>query len=192
MNRPRFSIASILIVVLFVAVGIAALREATAAWDGGIFGVTILALLTAVLLAAYNPSDRRPYWLGFSLFGWAYLVASLIPSVADRLPTTKGLVYLDSRMPGRSVDASIRRSGNVTRTKAANSIQSVAFTPDGTRLVGGQPGNVRLWKFAWAGLNGTTDNFVRIGHSLLALLSAFAGGHLARHLASGRGSEPRV
>ena len=29
---------------------------------------------------------------------------------------------------------------------------------------------------------GTTENFVRIGHSLFALIAAFVGGQLSRHL----------
>jgi len=32
------------------------------------------------------------------------------------------------------------------------------------------------------GSNGTTENFIRIGHSLFALIVAFLGGHLSRHL----------
>jgi len=32
------------------------------------------------------------------------------------------------------------------------------------------------------GSSGTTESFVRIGHSLLALIAAFVGGQLSRHL----------
>ena len=35
---------------------------------------------------------------------------------------------------------------------------------------------------ALAGSNGTTENFIRIGHSLIALIAAFLGGLLSRHL----------
>ena len=52
MRRPRFTIASLLVLVLFVAVGVAALRAADESWDSGVFGATWLILLAAVLLAA--------------------------------------------------------------------------------------------------------------------------------------------
>src|SRR5207248_4578990 len=99
MRPPRFTIAGLLVVILFVAVAIAALRAATAAWDSGVFGVTLAILLAAVLLAVHRAGRQRAYWLGFALFGWTYLVASLIPPIEARLPSTKGLAYLDSKVP---------------------------------------------------------------------------------------------
>ena len=79
MRRIRFTIASLLGVVLFVAVAFAALRAATDAWDSGVFGLTLGLLLTSVLLAVHRAGGRRAYWLGFALFGGTYLGASLIP-----------------------------------------------------------------------------------------------------------------
>ena len=54
---------------------------------------------------------------------------------------------------------------------------------------------VRLWDAATGrllgGWSGTTENFVRIGHSLLALLVGWLGGQLSRHLCrTSRLSEP--
>src|SRR5438552_827548 len=101
MTRFRFSIAGLLLVTLFVAVAVAALRAADDAWDHGVFALTLLVLLTAILLTIHRSGRKRAYWLGFALFGWVYLVASLIPPIESRLPTTKGLAYLDSKVPGR-------------------------------------------------------------------------------------------
>src|SRR5262249_51252610 len=98
MSRPRFSIARLLLVVLFVAVAAAALREATALWDSALFGLTALALLTAIQLAVHRDGRGRAFWTGFTLFGWAYWVASLIPQVESPLLTTKALAYLDSKV----------------------------------------------------------------------------------------------
>ena len=56
MRRIRFTIASLLVVVLFVAVGFAALRESSDLWASGIFTVTLAALLTSILLAC--PPNR--------------------------------------------------------------------------------------------------------------------------------------
>src|SRR4051794_30627867 len=101
MRRFRFSIAGLLMVVFFVAVAVAALRASTDAWDSGVLGLALVTLTMAVLLAVHRTERRRAYWLGFALFGCVYLVASLVPTIESRLPTTKGLAYLDAKVPGR-------------------------------------------------------------------------------------------
>ena len=129
-------------------------------------------LLTSVLLAVHRTDLRRVYWLGFALFGWTYLVVSLVPTVEERLPTTKGLAFLDSMPTGR-----------------VRIFRTVAFSPQGNTLDTTSSGNVRLWDVATGKVlsmpGGTTENFVRIEHSLLALIMAFAGGHLSRSLYGG-------
>jgi hypothetical protein len=70
MTRLRFSIASLLALVLHAAVAIAALREANM-WHR--------MLLASVLLAASRTERRWAYGAGFAVFGSAYLVASLGP-----------------------------------------------------------------------------------------------------------------
>ena len=186
MKWLRFSIASLLGLVLFVAVSVAALRASTDAWDSGILGLTLLMLLTAVLLAVHCTDLRRAYWIGFALFGWAYLVVSLVPSLESRLPTTKGLAYLDAKLPGREGSVTLTVALNQTRTNAQ---PIVAFSPQGNTLATTLQGNVQLWDVATgkrlAVLGGNTETFIRIGHSLLSLLMAFAGGHLSRYLYGG-------
>jgi hypothetical protein len=182
MRRFRFSIAGLLGVVLFVSIALAALRASTDAWDSGVLGLALLILLTATLLAVHRTDRERAYWLGFALFGWAYLVTSLIPPIESRLPTAKGLSYLDSKLPNQEAASTVLyrllisgdpgRSGSpqpvvadLTRTGAGDWAYSWMFT--GAAL----PGSVR-----------TTENFVRIGHSLLALVVAFIGSRLSRWL----------
>jgi hypothetical protein len=41
MRRIRFNIANLLVVVLFLAVGFAALRESNDLWDSGVFSLTV-------------------------------------------------------------------------------------------------------------------------------------------------------
>jgi hypothetical protein len=172
MRRPRFTIASLLGIVLFLAVGLAGLRAATDAWDSGVLGVTLTILLVSVLLFIHRTGIKRAYWLGFSLFGWVYLVMGLVPPIEARLPTTKALAFLDSKVTGRIVT-------------------SIAFSPDGRSIGPWHDSTVRIWDAstgrALTGPNGTSENFLRIGHSLLALVLAFLGAHLSRYLyASGR------
>jgi hypothetical protein len=199
MARFRFSIASLLGVVLFVAVGAAALRAATDPWDAGVFGITLLLLLTAVLLAVHRTGRRRAYWTGFALFGGAYLAAGAIPPVESRLPTTKGLVYLDSKVAGRDKYAAIRWT--LANVGSPNPAPGYVFSVQGDASVPSLDGYAETWETVtgklFSGPNGTSENFRHIGHSLLALVLAFLGAHLSSRLHEGErsrrgdGTEPR-
>ena len=58
---------------------------------------------------------------------------------------------------------------------------------DVTAVAGSNPASKQAWfpnilaGPSLTGSSGTTENFVRIGHSLLALITAFAGGQLSRY-----------
>jgi hypothetical protein len=179
MRRFRFTIGSLLGVVVFLAVAFAALREATDLWDSGVFSLSLLTMLTAVLLTVYQRERKRAFWLGFALFGWAYMTTSLIAPIESRLPTTKGLAYLDSPLPERSGTITVSYPGGAIAT--GSTVRRLAFSTD------------RLWSTAseklLSGPNGSSENFLRIGHSLLALVLAFLGGCLSRSLYSTSQSE---
>jgi hypothetical protein len=91
MRRFRFTTASLLVVVLVLGVGIAALREASDFWDSGVFTVALGVMVVSVFLAIHRSDSRRALWLGFALFGGGYLALSLVPSIESRLMTTKAL-----------------------------------------------------------------------------------------------------
>src|SRR5262249_42018111 len=98
MKRIRLNIASLLLAVLVLGIGFAALRESNGIWDAGIFTLTVGMLLISVLLAVHRKEARRAFWLGFALFGWSYMALSLVPPIESRLLTTKALAYLDSKV----------------------------------------------------------------------------------------------
>jgi hypothetical protein len=179
MRLPRSTIRSLLGAVLLVSVALAALRTPTDAWDSGILGLTVLTLLTATLLTVHRTDPRWAYWLGFALSGWAYLIASLIPPIGSRLPTTQGLADLASRLSGQeSASTFLYRLLVPGDPGGSDSPQPVV--PDLTSEVSAD------WAFSWMftgaalpGPSGAPENFVRIGHSLLALIVAFTGGRLS-------------
>ena len=81
MKRIRFNIANLLVTILVLGVGFAALRESSDLWDNGVFTLTNGVLLISILLAVHRTEPRRAFWIGFALFGWVYLGLSSVASI---------------------------------------------------------------------------------------------------------------
>jgi hypothetical protein len=195
MRRIRFHLGTMLLIVLLVGIGFAALRESNEIWDSSVFGLSLGVLLISILLAIHRTEKRRAYWLGFALFGSAYLGLSLVPSIESRLITTKVLAYLDSK-----VLRPLPRSVALYNILVGNNSQpDVFYVNEGdvtvgamTGLAGSKPADKQVVGGGWisnvlmgpalAGSGGTTENFLRIGHSLFALIAALGGGLLSQHL----------
>jgi hypothetical protein len=194
MPKLRFNIASLVGVIVILGVSFAALRESSDIWERSVFTLILGVLLIAILLAVHRTESRRAFWIGFALFGWIYLGLSLVPSIESRLIATKGLAYLHSKLSERSLKINtVRHSGSwsFAHRKQVQNLSNNSAGDDGI-VVGHE-----VWLFdstngrlrnAWSG---TTENFVRIGHSLFALLAAWLGGQLSRRLyRSSRSQEP--
>jgi len=175
MRRFRFHIGSLLILVLLMGVGFAGLREANDLWDSGVFTLTLGVLLVAILFAVHRTESRRAFWIGFALFGWSYIGLASIPQVASRLLTSKALAYLDSKVPGRDIV--------IQAVWGTPSNSFAVFSPDGKLLANDGQGAIRIWDAATgrrlSAWGGTSEFFVRIGHSLLALIVAWLGGRIS-------------
>src|SRR5271157_76556 len=203
MRRFRFHLGTLVILVLLLGVGFAAVRESNETWDSSIFTITLGVLLISILLAIHRTEKRRAFWLGFALFGAAYVGFSLVPSIESRLLTTKALAFLDFKLP-RSIPAGLAyfdygNDGSMDPYVVNKSQPNTLYLNKGngtfedvTAVAGLNPAGKQVMGKGWvsnilvgpslAGSSGTTENFVRIGHSLLALIAAFVGGHLSRRL----------
>ncbi len=192
MSRFRFHIGTLLILVLILGVGFTALRESDETWDSSIFSLTLGMLSVSILLAIHRTERRRAFWVGFALFGWTYVGLSLVPSIESRLLTTKALAYLDSNVPDRSIVIGGRVwdswSNKQNQNNQSVNSTSLAFSPQGNLVASGNQhiltaltvtGNVV------GTARGSTMNFIRTGHSLLALIAAILGGLLSRVLHAG-------
>ncbi len=89
MRRFRFHLGTLVILILVLGIGFAALRESNETWDSIMFSITLGVLVISILLAIHRTERRRAFWLGSALFGAAYLELSLLPSIEPRLITTK-------------------------------------------------------------------------------------------------------
>ncbi len=90
----RFSIRTLMAVVLVSGVGVAALKNASDLWDG----LPLLAALAAVgvaVMGAVNLRGReRCWWAGFAFFGGGYLALAVGPWLSDTFEPQYGTTYV--------------------------------------------------------------------------------------------------
>ena len=162
-RRLRFSIAGLLLAILTIGSGLAALCRPSNLAANTVFSLLVLTLGIAGIAALYRNEPARAFWTGFLAFGSLYAVLSLTPfyqNLGHRLLTT---TILDMLYP------SIPPLPPSTNTK-----------PSPWELWTGRPSDYDHYR-EHSGVNvSTTDSFLVIGHSLFAMLAAAGGGLLAR------------
>ncbi len=119
----RFSLLTLLGVVLVAAVGSAALANPTDTWRSVFVTLTLVVLFSFTTLAALNRS-RRSFALGFVMAGWLYFVLTFNSTFKDIRPTlltdrivdwSAGLLHEDIRetkvaMPADPFSSSTNRT----------------------------------------------------------------------------------
>ena len=60
----RFNIAGLIVFIMVCGVGFAALKESSDLWEHGVFSLTLLILVTAVLLAIHRTGVAGRFGLG--------------------------------------------------------------------------------------------------------------------------------
>jgi hypothetical protein len=73
MDRAQFSLARLMTVVFFIALGIAALLNPTPVWASVLFLFTVALMSAAVVGAITGRGKMRMTWAGVAIFGWIYL-----------------------------------------------------------------------------------------------------------------------
>ena len=147
----------------------------------------MLVLLGTVLLAIHRTGAHKAFWLGFALFGLAYLALSLIPPVESRLVTSKVLGFVYPPIPGLNityVGPTTASGGQGPQTRM------IAYALSGSQLANWKDGLDLTWTWdeaiarttLFAGKRGTPENFAKIGHTFITLLLAWLGGILSRRL----------
>src|SRR3954465_9932133 len=97
----RFRTTSVTAPLAALAVAVPAVRQASEAWAGNLFTMTLLLLAAATLVAIDRGRDGLRWW-GFAVFGLTYLLVSLTPEGRTQLATSR---LLDPLYFGIHVDA---------------------------------------------------------------------------------------
>jgi hypothetical protein len=74
-----------------VAVACVALRNASPTWVSALLSLALVAPTAAIALAIFRQAGQRAFWVGFAMFGWAYLLLlayswSLDPNTSQSNP----------------------------------------------------------------------------------------------------------
>jgi len=172
----RFSLATLLLVVLFAAVGCAALVNATELWRQATVTLTVLTLTGATLAAIHLQRDSRVFIGGFALTGWVYLLLSFVSvfGLRDDLLSSQALAWLYATVhPDSRFFISSLPHGQVVFTRNEDGTASGLDPTTGLSIVG-RP-------LTLAKVN--SKDFTDIGHSLWAIMLACVGGCFAQFLA---------
>ena len=180
--RPRFTIAALVALVALCGVGFAALRNANDVWASFLFTLTLFVLGVASLGGVFRRGPSQAFLVGFASFGIAYLCLWGSDSIRPHLATTKLLELAGHKMSHSeqlySLTKLLERAGH----KMSRSEQLYSLLVEGKESGlkdFDSDGQVDVFV-----ANGTTltkmSDFLRVGHSLFALIAALTGGLAAR------------
>jgi hypothetical protein len=194
MRGFRFSIAGLIALVGIAATGFAAVRVASPGWSGGLFSLTILALLTAVLGIIYRRGPKRVFWVGFAIFGWTHLILASAPwfsrYTGPQLLGSKLFTQLFPILHPNAANAGMMGMGGMGMGGMGGM---------GGGGMGGGFRQIAMGGMGMVGMGGAApapgtfvylQDFTQIGQSLEALIWAFLGGWAATYLSRGREPAP--
>lgn len=203
------SIAGLMLVVASVGLGIAAMSRPTRLWGAILFSSATAILLGAVVAALMGRGRRRGFWTGFAIFGWGYLTLQYGPWFETQVgPYTFPTALLDVLYPVVSSPAASPPAPPVVTSTFVPTMTpyvvgaNVVVPPPPPAPVSVATSSATLvlplnrWSppspwVAWTQIDtlqgwpgtSTPAAFHRVGHSLLSLLAALAGGMIALRVA---------
>ena len=144
----------------------------------------------SIALVCDDPDAPRGTWVHWVLFNLPTETRELeegvpttatLPSGAKQGKNDFGNVGYGGPAPPKGKAHRYTSSGTVNKQRS-----NLTLSVSGIQAGNAEQSQVRLWDAATSkllnGWSGTTENFVRIGHSLFALLAGWFGGQLSRRL----------
>ncbi len=202
MSIFQISVGGMILLVGATAVGLAALTSPNEETANGLFTIAGGSLLFAVLAVMYRDDHRRAFWLGFAVFGSAYVFACYGPfggsAMRPRLLTTTLIDRLYARMNPAlqdQLDEIVSRNPDFAKCKwhirfdqeDDPDADSVALTAIGYRAT--TEYSVPFYPPP------TCSNLVwfrKSAHAIATLWVAFLGGLAGRYLEATRRVSPRA
>jgi hypothetical protein len=97
--RFRFSIASMMVAILIIALSFAALRI-NSVFCGGIVLLTTLAMLcSAIFMSLAESGPSRLAWIGCAVFGWPCFILGFGPVANERLGPPRTTAMFEEAIP---------------------------------------------------------------------------------------------
>jgi hypothetical protein len=183
--RRRYSMTSLVLVVVIFSLGFVALRTASELWTTGTITLTLITLGFGVLGAVFRRGRKRAFWVGFVLFATCYVALAFGHSKPEGILVTVGL--LDN--VGKRIHPPSLEYVHVNLKNGYEDPMGMTREQAESQLA--------EWKAKWASGDGNTlnpnglivkqridvkttqtthENFQRTGHALISLLFAMIGG----------------
>jgi hypothetical protein len=183
--RIRFSLRQLLGLVTFVAIACGGLVRPSPTSASAIFTLTLAVLLVAVLAAVGRKGSQRAFWIGFAIAGWGYLWLAHWPD--DERYFTNRSWELQTNGPLLTTKL-LRLAHNALHPPPDGGFGGGGFFSIPVEQTGG-PARALGLPFAQfspprpmpVDYEANLNAFMRIGHSLWALLFAYLGGLLTRY-----------
>jgi hypothetical protein len=180
----KYSLLHLLTVLLLAGVAAAALTRASSTWECVVLTSTLVALAASVVAALF----RRPFAIGFAVFGWVYLLLLYAPWFSDLRPkllTTWSVDWLFGKVQRPVAQPRASAVAEVYQDVTARATND--WVPIGSTAANR---NVRNWEIALneyrralAGNPQPTDPpyqaFASIGQAIWLWLIAYLGGWCA-------------
>lgn len=158
----QFSLRTLLVAAVIVAIGCAALIHPTEVWRQAVVSMTVLILLVSTLAAIFGQGSLRVSACGFAVAGSLYFLLAFAPAfnVREHLLTTHSLETLEKGI----------------HHETQPSLNNLSIPWNGSQLVTGTgDSTIRLWD-----VTGRNGNFHSIGHALWTLIFGVIGMSMAR------------
>ena len=174
----RFSLLALFGLMTVFALGLVSLMNASPLLASAWFTFVVVFLMASTLAATVRRGNARVSWFGCAVVGWMYVVVTFSPLIGLQVPppllTSQCLIKLDDSLAD---DESQTQQSRIMYTTSFSWLE--------------RDNSIRIWDRVTGRPQVLREaNFQQIGHSIITLFAALAGGLFARYLRS-RDKEPR-